>query len=278
MGRREVFVQFTCVLMLTAVALVPSQAGVIGDCFGRDPTIVGTPGEDELNGTPRTDVIVGLGENDRIYGLGAKDFICGGKGHDWSYGGPGGDRAKGAEINVGAGGNDMLLAEDSMSAFGGSGNDRLVPQSPEDGDRTFLSGGPGDDYLEGGTHSDEFTPGLGRDKIVGGDHPIYGDLVIYRDARAGMSVDLITDIATGQGHDRLISVEEVFGSEFADRILGSDGGNVLHGYRGRDYLSGRGGEDYLSGNRGRDKIRGGSGEDYCEPEDDMRGCEYAGPL
>jgi hypothetical protein len=56
-------------------------------CFGRVPTIVGTPGNDRLRGTDKPDVIAGLGGNDTIVGLGGGDRICGGAGKDRIYAG-----------------------------------------------------------------------------------------------------------------------------------------------------------------------------------------------
>jgi acid phosphatase type 7 len=60
-------------------------------CFGKAPTIIGTPGNDRLRGTDKPDVIMGLGGNDTIVGLGGGDRICGGAGKDRIYAGAGFD-------------------------------------------------------------------------------------------------------------------------------------------------------------------------------------------
>jgi RTX calcium-binding nonapeptide repeat (4 copies) len=82
------------------------------------PTIVGTPGPDDLVGTPKRDVIAGYGANDRIDGLAGNDLICAGNGNDVARGGAGNDTI------AGRAGKDMLC--------GGPGRDTLV-------------GGPGKD-------------------------------------------------------------------------------------------------------------------------------------
>jgi Ca2+-binding RTX toxin-like protein len=56
-------------------------------CFGKRPTIIGTPGNDYLDGPDEPDVIVGLGGNDHIDGRGRDDYICGNDGDDVIVGG-----------------------------------------------------------------------------------------------------------------------------------------------------------------------------------------------
>jgi hypothetical protein len=80
-------------------------------CFGRIPTIVGTPDPDLLFGTPGPDVILALGGDDLIFGGGGRDYICAGTGDDVVYGEGGRDFIKGGP------GNDLL--------FGGRGYDTV---------------------------------------------------------------------------------------------------------------------------------------------------------
>jgi len=51
-------------------------------CKGREPTILGTGGDDVIYGTDGDDVIHGLSGKDTIYGLRGNDVICGGGGDD----------------------------------------------------------------------------------------------------------------------------------------------------------------------------------------------------
>lgn len=118
-------------------------------CYGKQATIIGTSGNDQLRGTPGADVIVGLGGDDIIDGLAGNDIICGGAGNDllragWGndyvFGGPGRDTLRGAR------GNDLLN--------GGDGRDRI-------------DGGPGADTLIGGGHSDTLIGSGGPDVCWG---------------------------------------------------------------------------------------------------------------
>jgi len=108
-----------------------------GTCRGKETTIGGTPGVDELTGTADADVINALGGNDKISGLAGNDTICGNDGKDRIAGG------KGKDTLLGESGKDTLL--------GGKGKDRLL-------------GGKGRDVLKGGKGKDVLRGGKGRDK------------------------------------------------------------------------------------------------------------------
>ena len=110
-------------------------------CAGRQATIVGTAGPDNLAGTARADVIAGLGGNDTISGFGGNDTICGGGGNDRIFGGAG---------------NDSLAGE--------AGNDSLDGEAGND----TLTGGTGNDTLTGGTGNDTLLGGPGVDRLTGG--------------------------------------------------------------------------------------------------------------
>jgi len=90
-------------------------------CKGKEATIVGTSGKDNLSGTSGNDVIAALGGNDTVNAKGGRDTVCGGGGRD--------------KLN-GKGGNDKL--------FGQAGNDRL-------------NGGGGNDRCVGGGGDDKAT-------------------------------------------------------------------------------------------------------------------------
>ncbi len=117
-------------------------------CNGEVPTLVGTPGPDELTGTPGTDIIAGLGGDDTIYGLAGDDVLCGGPGNDTIAGGSG---------------DDLLLGEeDDDTLIGGKGDDYLDGGSGRD----LLSGGPGDDGMDGGTGKDRCRGGIGSGDVA----------------------------------------------------------------------------------------------------------------
>ena len=87
-------------------------------CSGRQATLTGTTGDEELVGTEGDDVILGFGGRDTINGLGGNDVICGGSAKDTLKGGKAKDRLlgqKGADTLKGGGGNDTCK--------GGKGDD-----------------------------------------------------------------------------------------------------------------------------------------------------------
>lgn len=108
-------------------------------CQGKNATIVGNEGADQLQGTPQADVIVALGGNDNVVAKGGNDLVCAGNGKDVVSGGKGKDRM------FGEGGSDTLR--------GGPGKDTE-------------NGGPGKDTLIGGPKNDVCIGGPGADTSV----------------------------------------------------------------------------------------------------------------
>ena len=127
----------------------------------------------------------------------------------------------------GMGGNDTLTIDRSLGSLvvgtvlGGSGDDLLVS-------------GIGPDTIDGG-------PGL--------------DTVSYAQASSLVRVNLALATAqntAGAGSDKLLGIENLFGSDFNDTLTGNTGDNVLSGGLGNDSLS---------GGLGRDSLLGGDGDD-----------------
>ncbi len=178
-------------------------------------------------GTSGTDVIRGTKARDVIVGLAGADRIRGGGGADLICGGTGGDRLLGGR------GRDVLA--------GGHGDDRLV------GRRL------------GNTY---FRPGAGNDVVIGSRRG--PDSVHFEEAVHAVVADLRAGISRGQGFDRLVGVDAIFGGPYADRLSGGHRGNRLVGRAGNDTLVGRGGRDFLSGQGSDDVMRGGPGVDVAE--------------
>jgi Ca2+-binding RTX toxin-like protein len=104
-----------------------------------------------------------------------------------------------------------------------------------------LWGSVGDDSLTGLAGNDDLRGGAGNDTLNGGaDY----DTAAYWDATGAVSVNLATGTATGgAGNDSLISIENVYGSSYADTIVGDGNGNWLNGQNGNDTLTGGAGTD-----------------------------------
>jgi hypothetical protein len=87
-------------------------------CGGKNATLAGTAGKDELVGTSGDDVIVAFGGKDTIKGKGGADVACGGNGKDKLKGGADNDKLKGQK------GNDAMKgAAGEDKCVGGKGKD-----------------------------------------------------------------------------------------------------------------------------------------------------------
>jgi Ca2+-binding RTX toxin-like protein len=309
-----VFALGALLLLVGKGAAAPAQI----DCFGAPATIVGTPGDDTLVGTPGPDVIVGLGGSDDLDGGGGDDRICGDEGLDFLVGGSGNDLLDGgvdSDLLAGREGDDRL--------DGGSGPDILIagpgantlsggPDTGldfEDEDFAGYSGSPSpvrvnlaegrasgwgadtlssietvsgsdfNDTLIGDGLDNNFWGGDGNDEIRGAGG---ADRALFD---RSVTASLVTGSATGEGTDRLISVEDLQGSDGNDRLTGNGGPNDMNGgLGGRDLLLGGGGEDLLlaggpstldggpgqdllAGRRDSDRLLGGPGDDALLGQD-----------
>ncbi|WP_165837615.1 calcium-binding protein [Zavarzinia aquatilis] len=110
----------------------------------------------------------------------------------------------------------------------------------------------GDDTISGSNYNDTLFGGAGADSISGG---LLGtDTVTYFNSTAGVFVSLETGLgARGDAEgDSLSGIENLVGSDYADRLVGDAGANVLNGGAGNDVLIGGGGGDTLNGGDGVD--------------------------
>lgn len=157
---------------------------------------------------------------------------------------------QGADTLVGGADDDVIYGfEGADTLKGGGGNDVLAGNEGND----VLQGGDGDDYLLGGAGNDTIDGGAGNDWAA------------YEDAAAGVKVDLTLNGAqntVGAGTDKLIGIENVYGSAFNDTLIGSAAANMMVGGAGNDTVSGGKGDDTLWGSDGHDTLDGGDGDDY----------------
>jgi Ca2+-binding RTX toxin-like protein len=102
-----------------AAVLSSAEIFAPATCRGKQATMLGTDGADQITGSPKADVVVGLDGNDKLSRLGGNDVICGGAGKD--------------------------------TMKGGKGKDKLYGEAGKD----TLKGGPGKDKLKGGAGKDK---------------------------------------------------------------------------------------------------------------------------
>jgi Ca2+-binding RTX toxin-like protein len=226
-------------LVLSGLAAPVAHAAA---CFGRRATIVGTNQQDRLRGTNRADVILGRGGDDIIRGGGGNDLICAGSGNDLVNAGGGNDRVdggSGSNVLVGRAGRDKLTGGSGADFLqGGSGSDVL---SGGPGPFDALIGGEGNDKLIGGAGDDILLGQAGNDRLEGGDG---FDLASFFTAPSGVTANLATGVATGDGNDVLVAVEDVEGSLFNDNLTGDASENFFAGNLGDDLINGGDGNDH----------------------------------
>jgi Ca2+-binding RTX toxin-like protein len=226
-------------------------------------------GADTITGTQFDDYLLGFGGNDIIDGGLGADTMNGGTGDDTYFVDNPGDRiiegggfdtavmgynfsagylatfierfVFGSGVLDGEGSNFSDILEGNALGnviLGLAGNDTLLGLGGDD----FLRGGEGDDIIDGGAGFDTAS---------------------YSDSTVGVTVNLglSTYQITGFGADWLISIEQLNGSNFADRLTGSSGADTLLGLSGDDILMGMAGNDVLNGGAGSDTLDGGTGID-----------------
>ncbi len=254
MRRMTLFV----VLATCAALTLPQVASAAAPrCFGKKATIVGTAKADTLKGTPKDDVIVGLGRNDTIRGLGGDDTICGGDGRDTILSGAGDDllfgEAGSDRIDGGAGVDTADFSSSSVGVYAnlsegtasGAGSDTLagVENLVGSGFDDTLVGDDGDNSVSAGDGDDLLVGLLGDDELDGGAGDF--DIANFQDSAAGVTADLSTGTATGEGSDTLAEIEWLIGSDLDDSLTGDDADNILLGLMGNDAFDGGAGFDWV---------------------------------
>ena len=242
----------------------------------KSETITGTNGPDVIVAKGGADRIVTKGGDDLICAGGGGDDIEAGGGSDFIFGNNGNDKMNGGadtDYQFGGFGNDTYKggADPDTAAFNfspspvtvdlvqgtatGEGADKLININgvfATDGHDTivgddntnFVFGNGGNDDIDAGGDIDLITPGPGDDTVDGGNTEGNGfdlDIVYFTDAPAGVTVDLLSNIATGEGNDSITNFESVYGSNANDNITGDQDSNILFGGPGNDVMDGGGG-------------------------------------
>jgi|GEM_PF-2573877 len=223
---------------------IAAAGGSVGDVDGANSgdTITGTAGPDVLYGLGGNDVLNGLAGIDILDGGSGDDTLTGGAGLDTLIGGPGNDTIDGGfwfnNIDAAGAGLDRVSYADAtgpvtvdLSKQSGTGTvanpggPTSTPQNTGGGGIDTLDhiegiiGSNYNDVLLGGgnTYIESYRGGGGDDQISGGAGT---DRAEYVDATAGISVQLaagtVDGIAGGVGTDTLSSVEDIWGSPYAD--------------------------------------------------------------
>ncbi|MFO7606039.1 MAG: hypothetical protein R6W72_07055, partial [Desulfurivibrionaceae bacterium] len=272
-----------------------------GDTFYSIENLTGGAGDDTLTGDDNNNILTGGAGNDTLIGGLGNNILYGGDGDDIFIGGYGNDTMYGntatvvgtdidtvsyAELSVGinaslavgsgadiygtfidyyhnienltgGSGNDTLEGDAADNILiGGSGNDTLYGGAGND----TLYGGAGNDNLYGGAGDDILIGGPGADALIGGEG---SDTASYVNAGSRVFASLFDEEfrlgeAIGDTYD---SIENLTGSDYNDYLYGDARSNILIGGLGNDYLDGGGGDDFIYANQGRDTVSAGDGND-----------------
>lgn len=212
----------------------------------------GLGGGDYFNGGGGDDILDGGNDGDILYGESGNDTLIGGSGQDYMNGGTGIDTvvysgsSSGVTVDLAGGtasggdadgpvqivGRGTAIRHDIIvdveNAVGSFYDDHLIGNEMAN----ELSGGSGDDTLTGGD---------GEDKLIGGSG---SDTADYSNATNGVRLNLAKGNSEG---DTYISIENLAGSGFDDRLKGDRSANTLTGQGGDDIIRGGGGDDILFG-------------------------------
>lgn len=130
----------------------------------------------------------------------------------------------------------------------------------DDGNNVLL-GTDAADHIKGLDGNDKLIGGKGADRLNGGEGR---DAAAYSNATAGVVASLVKPSSnTGDAAgDIYISIENLTGSIFADKLIGDGSANTLNGGKGNDLLI---------GDAGADRLIGGSGVDTASYSNATRG-------
>ena len=212
----------------------------------------GQGGGDYFSGGGGNDILDGGNDGDILYGEAGHDTIIGGAGQDYLDGGSGIDTvvyrgsAAGVTVDLAGGmatggdadgpvqiiGRGSVIRHDILVGF-----ENVVGSSFAD----HLIGTAGANWLAGGGGDDTLTGGAGADRLNGG---AGSDTADYADATRGVRLSLAGGTSAG---DTYVSIENLAGSGFDDRLIGNGAANVLTGQGGHDLIAGGGGNDILLG-------------------------------
>jgi Ca2+-binding RTX toxin-like protein len=210
--------------------------------------LIGTAYSDRLTGDIRPNVLEG--------GQGA-DTLDGGAGADTLIGGEGADQYHVRDVG------DLVIESDpwGMDTVLSYLPAYTLPEGVENGG--IMLAGVAD--LSGNALDNLLYAGAGDNLLDGG---AGNDTVSYAEpgasTAAGVAVSLARTVAQstgGSGVDRLLHIENLIGSAYADRLTGDAAANWLRGGGGNDTLLGGDGNDTLDGDAGDDSLIGGAGDD-----------------
>ncbi|MEW6550984.1 MAG: hypothetical protein AB1389_02545 [Campylobacterota bacterium] len=209
-----------------------------------DDTIFGTAGNNTLSGGSGADSITGGTGVDTIYGGLGDDIVFSSIGNDTVYGGDGIDtfdlsgRTGIAFVNLGE--NRSRIDTNSNGDFDTDDeNDVLfsIEKAIGNSSDNTIYGDSNTNILDGGTAGNNSLYGAGGDDtLIGSGSGI--DIAYYKPTSASIYVDMTQTnqiVRDGDGgSDKLIDINEIYGSDYGDTFSGNGDNNTFRGSVGDD--------------------------------------------
>jgi Ca2+-binding RTX toxin-like protein len=242
----------TGVTVSLALATAQATGGSGTDTLLSIENLTGSNYNDRLTGTTGANNLNGLAGIDILDGGSGIDTMTGGDGSDIYYVRDLGDLVSETNAVAATGGTDIVFSYLSTYTLGTNvENGRILATGAANltGNTldNLLYAGAGNNTLNGSTGTDTVSYAYGLSGTTG----------------VTVSLALATAQATGgSGTDTLISIENLTGSNYNDRLTGTTGANSLNGGAGNDTLTGGAGKDQLTGGTGNDTFDFGVGVVY----------------
>ncbi|WP_305791230.1 M10 family metallopeptidase C-terminal domain-containing protein [Thalassococcus sp. S3] len=213
---------------------------------------VGQGGGDVFNGRAGNDTLDGGRDGDILYGEDGDDVIIGGAGQDYLDGGEGidlvvyRDSSSGVTVDLV---NGMAMGGDADGPVQIVGRGTAIQHDILVGFEN-VEGSFHDDWLIGDDQMNVLSAGAGNDTLTGGGrHDVLDggagiDTADYSDATSGVKIRLERGASE---RDTYISIENISGSGFEDRMKGDRASNVVTGQGGDDTVHGGIGDDTVLG-------------------------------
>ncbi|ATB80263.1 RTX toxin hemolysin A [Escherichia coli] len=162
------------------------------------------------------------------------------------------------ESHLGDGDDKVFLAAGSANIYAGKGHDVVYYDKTDTGYLTI----DGTKATEAGNYT--------VTRVLGGDVKVLQEVVKEQEVSVGKRTEKTQYRSYEFTHingteltetDNLYSVEELIGTNRADKFFGSKFTDIFHGADGDDHIEGNDGNDRLYGDKGNDTLRGGNGDD-----------------
>ncbi len=232
---------------ISASLAMGTATGDGSDVLVEIETVLGSAFDDVLTGDDHANTLRGGNGDDSMGGRSGDDALDGGPGDDVLRG------EDGVDVAIYSASTAAVSANLAIGTATGDGGDELAEIESVVGSRfgDALTGDDAANTLRGGNGDDVVAGAAGNDMVDGGAGV---DTVSFAASTAGVTANLGTGKAAGEGTDRLVAIDGVVGSRFNDVLTGNASANTLRGGNGNDVVAGAAGNDMVDGGAGVDTV------------------------